>query len=244
MPEYKTTQGSGYVTGLNINWLNSKIKNRLRKNLAKNLYPVGYHFPVSRIVFNGLFGIQSPYRADYKQSDFDWTSESDQSRDRYALLSKYLGENSGVSFDEIYKQSEYSPSTSSQQNVKYYTINDSNILSRIKRLGGQAMNYTIGKGRDDKGEYYSFYDLWDINPWQDSGKSDITHGIGTPIELYDRVYNTPENKEAYEFLQNEYVNRKNAGNITNNGNTYTNTKVRATTPMKSGGKLNYTKYFK
>lgn len=47
--------------------------------------------------------------------------------------------------------------------------------------------YIIGRGLDSKGEYFSYYDKWDMNPIK-VGKTDISLGIGEPFELYDRVY--------------------------------------------------------
>jgi hypothetical protein len=48
--------------------------------------------------------------------------------------------------------------------------------------------YTLGKGLDpQKGEYRSYYDLWDLSPVSTYGK-DETRGIGKPIPFYDRIY--------------------------------------------------------
>lgn len=58
-------------------------------------------------------------------------------------------------------------------------------------------SYTVGTGQDDSGEYSSYYDEWDINPYKGgsaqtnipfiSNIGDISV-IGTPIKLYDRKY--------------------------------------------------------
>ena len=58
--------------------------------------------------------------------------------------------------------------------------------------------HTIGRGKDKKGEYRSYYDRWDLNPFTDKyGGTDIpilnklqdaSFGIGKPIEIYDRIY--------------------------------------------------------
>lgn len=48
--------------------------------------------------------------------------------------------------------------------------------------------HTIGRGLDpDKGDYVSFYDLWDLAPVGDYGE-DQSKGIGVPQEYYDRIY--------------------------------------------------------
>lgn len=43
---------------------------------------------------------------------------------------------------------------------------------------GVMGNYTTSLGRDDKGEYISYYDKWDLDPMD----------FGKPMEIYDRVY--------------------------------------------------------
>ena len=68
--------------------------------------------------------------------------------------------------------------------------------------------HTVGTSFDDKGQYVSYYDLWDINPKVGSSAqkldqdaletaisrkignntSDATMGIGKPIHFYDRIY--------------------------------------------------------
>ena len=129
--------------------------------------------------------------------------------------------------------SEYKPAKQTDSNVEYKTINkitDQDILkatnynydadyiprrplefneNRTVRGGGLEKyfgTYTVGRGVDPtKGEYRSFYDLWDLNPFYGknghdpdniiektlnkiSGNADASLGIGKPIEFYDRVY--------------------------------------------------------
>ena len=49
--------------------------------------------------------------------------------------------------------------------------------------------HTISRGKDNKGEYVSYYDLWDMAPTKNSGgNNDESMGIGKPINIYDRVY--------------------------------------------------------
>lgn len=129
--------------------------------------------------------------------------------------------------------SKYKPAKQTDSNVEYKTINkikDQDILkatnfnydadefpinplefneSRTVHGGGLEYyfgNYTVSRGVDPvKGEYRSFYDLWDLNPFYGkhsskpdntvekilnkiSGNKDASLGIGKPIEFYDRVY--------------------------------------------------------
>lgn len=60
----------------------------------------------------------------------------------------------------------------------------SNVLAN-RGLG----THTISRGLDkNKGEYISYYDLWDMAPIGKSGEKDQSIGIGAPINLYDRIY--------------------------------------------------------
>lgn len=119
--------------------------------------------------------------------------------------------------------SKYTPTKGAEYN-KYYKIpdlNDFEIEALIRegqklKIGENALTKvlflsnmgtsTIGKGIDNKGEYISYYDLWDINPlhgdnayniyakiplvnkiFYNKGK-DIFRGITNPIPFYDRIY--------------------------------------------------------
>ena len=72
-----------------------------------------------------------------------------------------------------------------------------NKLSYI--LGNYNLaHHTIGRGFDNKGEYRSYYDRFDLNPF--NGKyngtkipvldklNDVSLGIGKPVNIYDRIY--------------------------------------------------------
>lgn len=67
--------------------------------------------------------------------------------------------------------------------------------------------HTIGRGVDPKkGEYVSYYDLWDLSP-DVIGGEDKSLGIGKPIHIYDRIYlndyfRIPE--ENIDFDKNTY----------------------------------------
>lgn len=56
-------------------------------------------------------------------------------------------------------------------------------------LGPGALgNFTIGRGKDENGEYLSYYDLWDVNPKR-SHKAE-ERGFAKAYEIYDRIYGT------------------------------------------------------
>lgn len=51
----------------------------------------------------------------------------------------------------------------------------------ISNLG----HFTISKGKDDKGEYVSYYDKYDLNP---KGLTNNVNLIGKPFEVYNKIY--------------------------------------------------------
>lgn len=56
-------------------------------------------------------------------------------------------------------------------------------------LGPGALGrFTVGRGKDENGEYLSYYDLWDVNP-KVSLKAE-ERGFAKPYEIYDRIYGT------------------------------------------------------
>ena len=61
--------------------------------------------------------------------------------------------------------------------------NDINAYTELEGLG----QFTVGRGRNDKGEYVSYYDSWDLGDTNDSYK-DMSLGIGKPFNIYDRIY--------------------------------------------------------
>jgi peptidoglycan hydrolase-like protein with peptidoglycan-binding domain len=65
-------------------------------------------------------------------------------------------------------------------------------------------NYTVSTGKDSKGNYISYYDLWDLAP----------ANYGKPFEVYDKFYyNTYKNKEGYNYVGQMYYNDKELANI-------------------------------
>ena len=46
-------------------------------------------------------------------------------------------------------------------------------------------NYTLGAGSDERGQYLSMYDRWDLN-------QPLEGVVGTPFDIYDRLYYDPE----------------------------------------------------
>jgi len=125
------------------------------------------------------------------------------------------------------QKSKYRP-TIGDENVTYYTIP---INERAKEelvnegvriplnknktsttlMGYNHGEHTVGKGFDpQKGEYISYYDRWDLNPFSSRYSSetklknnlilkklglldnrkygDLSFGLGKPLDFYDRIY--------------------------------------------------------
>lgn len=60
---------------------------------------------------------------------------------------------------------------------------DINAYTELEGLG----QFTVGRSRDNKGEYVSYYDSWDLGDTNKPYK-DMTLGIGKPFNVYDRIY--------------------------------------------------------
>ncbi len=61
-------------------------------------------------------------------------------------------------------------------------------------LPGVMGDFKLSKGQDEKGNYISYYDFWDLGG---SGAEDENGLLGKPFEIYDRVYYDPI---TYEVL--------------------------------------------
>tara|TARA_R110000737_G_scaffold288752_2_gene295341 strand:+ start:26 stop:754 length:729 start_codon:yes stop_codon:yes gene_type:complete len=143
-------------------------------------------------------------------------------KERKDLLSMMLGVKQP---NQSIPVSKYRPSSSKDKNAVYYSspttektvkekLKDPEFLKRFKpnKKGTMALSeyvsdvthgsgqnvlgkYTLNKGSDEKGKYVSYYDKWDVQPWQTSNKvvnnvtDKIQKAVGIkPTELYGRVY--------------------------------------------------------
>ena len=88
--------------------------------------------------------------------------------------------------------------------------------------------YTVGKGRDKKGDYASYYDKWDINPFSGRLQNNtalpvelrkhlgkLNMDIGNPVHIYDRIYfddyfDIPDEDRGGHYIPEVFVigNRK------------------------------------
>jgi len=104
------------------------------------------------------------------------------------------------------KPSNYKPTRASNDDSKYYTLLSDDQKDHLRMMGDKIVsqggkfpqvietgitslaNATIDLGKDDRGQYYSIYDIYDFDvPGQKF--------FGTPYEIYDRIYLNDYNKD-------------------------------------------------
>lgn len=191
----------------------SKLKsipvNLIRQTLYKNVSPLG-GYSIKRNIQD--FGDYDPYDVSIDDIEADPYVSNE-------IWAEYLN----IPYDKRHEtgkqkkivDSIYKP-TNSKENIKYRAIKldmphkdrlieDTDDLPIGKSKNSDIFEdynlgvHTVGRGVDkDKGEYRSYYDRWDLNPF--NGKyegvripklekvKDVTMGIGTPLEIYDRLY--------------------------------------------------------
>lgn len=129
------------------------------------------------------------------------------------------------------QQSKYKPSFGGRSDVNYYAlpltksarasvvneglglpIGRNMVTTTLEDSGNTVYNlgqYTLGRGMDTKGDYISYYDVFDLNPFSDKYNGtdipilnkldDASFGIGKPVHIYDRIY-----LDDYYGMPNEY----------------------------------------
>lgn len=208
---------------------------KLMSNFAENVNAFEYDNALGRIGKNAFLNQKSLRRIEDEQNP------DQQFKERADLLN--LLANKKQKYNSI-PLSEYKPSTSKDKNTQYYKspstedqiqeyINThwtaKNILSkedlpkmRSKALGNMMLDY----GTDEKGNYISYYDKWDLNPipqtgvnWLDKAVDKVVTGVPNALgitntpEVYGRVY-LPEKRNGGELKKLE--------DLTNFGQIYKN----------------------
>lgn len=181
----------------------------VRRRLYDHITPAGYALPITRVV-SALANPNRKNQISYSD-DAGWLDKASTVRDD--LWAEYLqipkNQRHTLTFPKGYKEStgeldvsQYAPKNS--EHDKWFKIKnlsetqrarlirqaakldiDKNTQSRL--FGKYFGTHTTGRGYDDKGEYASYYDLWDLAPIGFKGP-DQSFGIGKPVPIYDRIY--------------------------------------------------------
>lgn len=190
-------------TGITNNQLHDRGK--FEKRLGENLSPVSYNNMPNRVYKGSILNEKDPRRQEIEdilslESDHEEKSILQKRMDAYNL---YVGLPQEYN---TFSVSKYRPSKEKNKNSQYYSLNNEDfenyILNNIqyssvmKGLGKEYLryrnekysdvddknfvmgNYTTAFNKDDRGDYISYYDKWDLFPID----------FGKPFEIYDRIY--------------------------------------------------------
>ena len=173
-----------YINNIQLNIPGKIIKGRpdKNKNLLSFLIPdkqtrgTGKNTIFYEELANYYKGDQEyPYKY-LSKSEYKPTKSKDEDKNYIAIKS----DNFKNRILDLWNNSDNIPKN--RQSVKHHTkrIND-NEMHIFYEKGVDALgNFNMHKGKDEKGEYISYYDLWDVGKPADF--------IGKPFEVYDRIY--------------------------------------------------------
>ena len=196
--------------------------NKIKRTLYNKLDPFGYNKKDSlgNVVISPDKKIKTALNSKTPNRNF---LKNDVVVMRNPIYAKYLGLKdyyngySMVNTDDNLKISNYSPTIGNQGNIYYKSPTESDsywgpfsdkVLARaFKTRDNKGKNtfvsphyddvmghYTTSFGKDKKGKYISYYDIWDLNPFEgtpiENGDIGERYGIGKPVHLYNRKYYT------------------------------------------------------
>jgi len=183
------------------------ITNPIRKRIAENVDPYSYEKPLERLTDAVIFNKKDPTRLDYKDDSMYWANSPalESTTERMDLLNMTMSQ--PQKYNSIEKAI-YKPTKAKNPDAEYYRsivtenkikqlIKDDNLNPGYGYAGGVLGEFKIQEGEDEKGKYYSYYDKWDLNPFDHKYGNKkinklvdkITRAAGiTPPEIYGRVY--------------------------------------------------------
>ena len=230
------------------------IKDIIRQKIYHNIIPVGYEKPIRRI-FNALLDKGDFLFNGERPIDENGNIWGDVINYRDDIFAEYLQipENKRRDFEGRAKlvKSNYTPTIKTDNNDIYYKLDENSFpmddfirfnkydkydnehtplkLGESRITSTLPFGYnTVSRGFDNNGEYISYYDEWDLSPFNNkdghnSNKKDNSFGIGKPVYLYNRLYlddyyGVPEEYRGSTYLPEVEVlpndeNYKNGGQI-------------------------------
>ena len=200
---------------------NKSLADNIRERLYYNVTPRGYENAVPRL-FDAVLD-KRERRPDSPNLEALWAKYLGLNDEDFRSMYKDFPDDRLIQYplyphiSDYVQESKYTPSEGKDKDAKYYSLAfpeisnwevDQFLTSPDKRRQTQGYNDTMGtftltKGRDDMGDYISYYDKWDVSPFRGYGaKHDESLGIGKPVELYDRLYlddyyNNPQSPADY-----------------------------------------------
>lgn len=185
----------------------------IRQRLYNNIKPLGYSSAITR-ARKAVVKNESGDRGSVLEFIPITTSE-DVRTYRDNIFAEYLqipkDKRRGIKSYQIVP-SQYRPTKGDQSDNQYFKIDENtakwgiwdnvyrgvykhkegqlNINQNAVRpaLYGVLGKHTVGRGHDDRGEYMSYADVWDLAPYGIGGEQDQSNGIGKPVHVYDRKY--------------------------------------------------------
>lgn len=190
------------------NGVSSQEEIDLREKLYKGISPYSYSPEYNFAYIDRPETAEKNSRADYLREYLGLSSEMKQSpynfenKPAYQPIKRNIEDNPGdvdkYNSNLIYEEYRDLENPRSTSMVMKLGKSKSNLValgdsgSNFSELG----NYTLGRGKDDKGEYISIYDKWDMNP--EKGLPDLPTGkylplpnineLNNPLTIYDRKY--------------------------------------------------------
>lgn len=179
---------------LNVGNVINSIYQPLRQRFYDNIRPDGWSDGTAKRVINAV--INKPSSTDFERlplADDLWATylqipyskRHSLSGKQYLSAAKYLPTKGNEHKDEYYKLNNISPDII--DNIINSGINLPVGKNKTDIIIPGLGEHTIGKGRDSKGDYISYYDKYDLD-LSNKQKGDSTLGIGKPFNVYDRIY--------------------------------------------------------
>ena len=213
--------GSSAVKGVTLGKNVSKATNRLvdnRPGVIANSLTNRFELPAINKLMSAMFDLPKN-KVEERNIEELYANPSNIAplQERQDLLNILLGVDQ--EYNSIPIQDEYKPSKSKDADTVYYKspATESYIINQLQKDPQEFIrqvrgykdgvnywagddqnvntlgNFTLSIGEDDKGEYISYYDIWDLQPFKNETATTVSDaaqslvGLNAP-EVYGRVY--------------------------------------------------------